>query len=187
MRLVCFGDSNTYGYDPRDFWGGRYACEDRWPDLLAQQTGIHVENLGSNGAEIPSCADAISPQLRESDFLLVMLGTNDLLQGLSPEETAARMKTFLQQLLLRHRRILLILPPPMKRGSWVASDSLVEASRALAGEYRQLAEQLKIPFADTRRWNVDLTFDGVHFSEEGHHTFAANIVCAVQPWLYTSG
>ena len=70
--------------------------------------------------------------------------------------------------------------------AWVASDSLVEASRALAGEYSQLAEQLKIPFADTRSWNVDLTFDGVHFSEEGHHTFAANIVCAVQPWLYTS-
>ena len=77
MRLFCFGDSNTYGYDPRGFWGGRYACEDRWPDLLAQQTGIHVENLGSNGAEIPSCADAISPQLRESDYLLVMLGTNN--------------------------------------------------------------------------------------------------------------
>ena len=121
MCLICFGDSNTYGYDPRGFWGGRYACENRWTDLLAQQTGIHVENLGTNGAEIPSGADAIIPQLRESDFLLVMLGTNDLLQGLSPVETAARMKIFLQQLLPRHRRILLIAPPPMKRGAWVAS------------------------------------------------------------------
>lgn len=25
---------------------------------------------------------------------------------------------------------------------------------------------------DTRHWNIDLTFDGVHFTEAGHHTFA---------------
>ena len=32
-RVLCFGDSNTYGYDPRSFFGGRYPG--RWTDLLA--------------------------------------------------------------------------------------------------------------------------------------------------------
>lgn len=36
---MCFGDSNTYGYDPRGYFGDRYGAEDRWPDLLAKQTG----------------------------------------------------------------------------------------------------------------------------------------------------
>ena len=38
MRLICFGDSNTYGYDPRSFFGGRYPG--RWTDLLAENTCV---------------------------------------------------------------------------------------------------------------------------------------------------
>ena len=53
MRVLCFGDSNTYGYDPRGFFGDRYDAEDRWVDLLAKQTGWDVINLGANGREIP--------------------------------------------------------------------------------------------------------------------------------------
>ena len=31
MKVICFGDSNTYGYDPRSFLGDRYGPTDRWP------------------------------------------------------------------------------------------------------------------------------------------------------------
>ena len=30
-RLLCYGDSNTYGYDPRSYLGGRYPDSIRWP------------------------------------------------------------------------------------------------------------------------------------------------------------
>lgn len=53
MRILCFGDSNTYGYDPRGFFGDRYNAEDRWTDLLAKQIGWDIINLGANGREIP--------------------------------------------------------------------------------------------------------------------------------------
>ena len=29
MKVICYGDSNTYGYDPRDPLGGRYDMP--WP------------------------------------------------------------------------------------------------------------------------------------------------------------
>jgi len=29
-KLILFGDSNTYGYDPRGFLGGRYPEKVRW-------------------------------------------------------------------------------------------------------------------------------------------------------------
>ena len=35
MNVLCFGDSNTYGYDPRGYFGGRYDAGSRWVDLLA--------------------------------------------------------------------------------------------------------------------------------------------------------
>ena len=45
-----------------------------------------------------------------------------------------------------------------------------------ANAYQLLAKRLNIPFADTAGWGVKLTFDGVHFSENGHHTFAQKIL-----------
>ena len=53
MKLLCFGDSNTYGYDPRSFLDDRYPAEVRWTDALARDTGWTVLNMGQNGREIP--------------------------------------------------------------------------------------------------------------------------------------
>lgn len=60
----------------------------------------------------------------------------------------------------------------MKRGAWVPTDDLVCASLQLGEEYRLLAEKLNITFIDTRNWNIELAFDGVHFTENGHRIFA---------------
>jgi len=177
VRILCFGDSNTYSYDPRGFFGDRYGAGDRWVDLLAKQTSHEVINAGANGREIPRNPYALRLLTEHApvNFFLVMLGTNDLLQGATAKEAADRMEAFLNQLLPHCKQILLICPPPMKRGAWVLSDVLVAESNHLAEEYKLLAEKLNIPFIDTRHWNIELTFDGVHFTEEGHHTFAENL------------
>ena len=177
VRILCFGDSNTYGYDPRGFFGDRYGAEDRWVDLLAKQTGHDCINAGANGREIPRSPYALRllTQQQEVDIFLAMLGTNDLLQGASAKEATARMEAFLNPLLPHCKQTLLVAPPPMKRGAWVPTDELVSESILLAEEYKLLAEKLNIPFVDTRHWNIDLTFDGVHFTEAGHHTFAKNL------------
>ena len=177
MRILCFGDSNTYDYDPRGFFGDRYGAEDRWVDLLAKQTGHECINAGANGRNIPRNPYALRLLNEHApvDIFLVMLGTNDLLQGASAKEAAARMEAFLNPLLPHCSQILLVAPPPMKRGVWVPADELVAESIHLAAEYNSLAENLNIPFVDTREWNIELTFDGVHFTEEGHHTFEENL------------
>lgn len=54
MKVVCFGDSNTYGYDPGGYIGGRY--DHPWPALLAEKLGCTVLNWGDNGREIPAKA-----------------------------------------------------------------------------------------------------------------------------------
>ena len=96
MRILCFGDSNTYGYDPRGFFGDRYGAEDRWVDLLAKQTGHEIINAGANGREIPRNPYALRLLTEHApvDIFLVMLGTNDLLQGISAKETATQMEDF---------------------------------------------------------------------------------------------
>ena len=53
MKVICIGDSNTWGYDPRSYFGGRYEANCRWVDILAEKTGWVVINEGINGMRIP--------------------------------------------------------------------------------------------------------------------------------------
>ena len=178
MKILCFGDSNTFGYDPRSPIGSRYEADHRWVDILQAKTGWNMINAGQNGREIPrrnfeleTVRDLI--HRHSPDRILVMLGTNDLLQGAAPETVAARMEAFLQQL---PESVILIGPPPLQKGAWVEDDALAASSRLLRKAYQQLAEHMQVPFVDSGEWGIELAFDGVHFSESGHHVFADHLI-----------
>jgi lysophospholipase L1-like esterase len=182
MRLLCYGDSNTYGYDPRSFLGDRYPSDIRWTDQLAKATGWEVVNAGQNGRTIPgpSAAKRLSTVYGPADTLTVMLGTNDLLQGGSPQEATGRMEAFLTPLLSVYPSILLISPPPMQPGTWVTEDRLLTDSAALVQYYEALAQRFGVQFANAGAWGVELLFDGVHFSESGHHAFFTGLLAALR-------
>ena len=173
MNVICFGDSNTYGYDPRSWFGGRYDADSRWVDILAAGTGWTVRNMGQNGREIPTTAPAFP---EDTDLLIVMLGTNDLLQGCSAESAAEKLERFLAALALPRDKLLLIAPPPMALGEWVPSRQLIDVSMAFARCCQELAERMGIRFADAGMWDISLTYDGVHFTEQGHKAFAAGLL-----------
>ena len=173
MNVICFGDSNTYGYDPHGYFGGRYDGDSRWVDILASETGWTVSNMGENGREIPSAAPVLP---EDTDLLIIMLGTNDLLQGRSPEQAAEKLNRFLSGISLDQNKILLIAPPPVQLGAWVPNQQLIDDSHTFAQLCQTLAEHLGIRFADARKWNISLTYDGVHFTEQGHKAFAAGLL-----------
>ena len=168
MTILCYGDSNTYGYDPRGYFGGRYDAP--WPELLGELPGFEVRNNGSCGREIPRRQVAFPSN---ADLILVMLGTNDLLQGASPEAAGERMEAFLAA--LDREKVLLLSPPPMVRGEWVSSDGLVDASYRLSQVYRALSERLSVRFLDTAPWSIPMAYDGVHLTEVGHRIFAERL------------
>ena len=173
MNIICFGDSNTYGYDPRGYFGGRYDGDSRWVDILAEKTGWTVCNMGQNGREIPSMAPNFPA---DTDLLIVMLGTNDLLQGRSPEQATENLNRFLSGISLDRSKILLIAPPPVQLGAWVPGQQLIDDSNTFAQLCQTLAEQLGIRFADAGKWDIPLAYDGVHFTEQGHRAFAAGLL-----------
>lgn len=170
MNVICYGDSNTYGYDPRSYFGGRYDADCRWVDILAAKTGWTIRNEGMNGREIPPGSISVP---ENTDLLVIMLGTNDLLQGYRVEKIAERMESFLTG--LPREKLLLIAPPPMKLGEWVPDQAKIEQSKQMVEAYRALAERLNIRFADAGRWNISLAYDGVHFTEAGHRAFAEGL------------
>ena len=173
MKVICFGDSNTYGYDPRSWFGGRYDKDNRWVDILAAKTGWTVYNWGANGREIPTAAPAFPA---DTDLLILMLGTNDLLQGRNPEAAARKLEHLISGLPLDRKHLLLIAPPPLAVGEWVQGQQLVDHSRTFAQDCQSLAQRLGIPFADAGRWHISLAYDGVHFTEQGHRAFAVGLL-----------
>lgn len=176
MKVLCFGDSNTYGYDPCSFLGGRYPEQFRWVDLL----GVNAINAGQNGREIPDRAGVLERllEIHRPDLLVIMLGTNDLLKGLDPSQVCAEMERFLYGIPFARSRILLVSPPVMKLGAWVPSRDLVDASRELAGHYKELAGCLGVRFAEAGE--CALTYDGVHLTEEGHVSLAGKLSCQMR-------
>ena len=176
MKILCYGDSNTYGYDGTDPFGGRLPEDARWPELLGRSLGCECLNCGLNGRRVPRFPRSIEADLRllsrarEGDLIIVMLGTNDLLCGAGPEDTAGHMRDFLEK--LKEARpgcaLLLTAPPP----AVTDSEDLSPAFCELAGAYSETARELGIYFADTTRWQIPTVGDGVHFSERGHRLFA---------------
>lgn len=191
-RLLCYGDSNTYGYDPRSYLGGRYPKSVRWTALLDAE-GWEVINQGENGRSIPQLNHEVNAAAQtilraKTGAAVIMLGSNDLLQcpGLNAENCSGRMERFLTSLLAgtpAAPKIVLVAPPPMEPGAWVSSPKTIEASRQLAGCYEAVAHRLGIAFADAGAWDVRLAYDGVHFSEEGHLAFAKGIQATLRNLL----
>ena len=181
MKILCFGDSNTYGYDPRSYFGSQYPAQHRWVDLLAKKLNCKAVNAGENGREIPRREgelqrfDLMLSNQKPLDLLLVMLGGNDLLQGNSVEAVAHRMEVFLTRIPLEKSHIVLIGPPRMKPGAWITDDRLLEDCVRLNAAYATAAQKLGVRFVDAADWDIEVTFDGVHYSEKGHQTFAEQL------------
>ena len=192
MRPPCYGESNTYGYDPRSYLTARYPADVRWTGRLP--AAWEVLNWGMNGREIPGAdawvdLDAALSQETAADAMTIMLGTNDLLQHhrWTPQHIAHRMEALLLHLqahpALEHTVLLLIAPPPMALGAWANSEFALQRSRQLTGCYQALSQRLCLPFADAGDWNVALSYDGVHFLPEGHQAFAEGLTRALQQLL----
>ena len=196
-HIVCFGDSNTHGYcaDPRDCADGgiRFNESERWPrrlqSLLGEEYLVIEEGLSGRTTcfddpihEGLSGLDYITPCLKSHetvDLLIVMLGGNDLLQGNCVEAVAQRMELFLGRIPLDKSKIVLIGPPRMKPGAWITDNRLLEECVRLNAAYREVAEKSGIRFVDATDWDIEVTFDGVHYSEQGHQTFAKNLYLAL--------
>ena len=189
-KAVFYGDSNTWGFDPRDFSGGRFGEEIIWTNRLEVLLGNEWEvvNEGMNGRRIPAGEggyrhiEDLLEKLSPDDLFAVMLGTNDILMSLRPDASGAvrRMDALLERICTRPEcpKILLIAPPYI--GAANTADPLMhqvhEESVRMDEGFALLAEKYGILFADSSKWDIGIAYDGVHFSEEGHLRFAERLV-----------
>jgi len=186
-RLICYGDSNTYGYDPRGYLGGRYPEEVRWINRLGFEG--ETVNLGLNGRTIPHDAGSIERAVmnisanvnpEDENCLWIMLGTNDLtsMNNPSADEAADRMRGLLAALMEQEpwksnpQNVLIITPPDMHEGYFVYDDRTPAESLRLGETYSKAAEEFGVRCADLTGHDIPIAPDGVHLTEEGNAVLA---------------
>ena len=194
-EILCFGDSNTWGYDPRD--KGRYGHGARWTSLLQRNLGqaYRVIEEGLNGRTTvwndpvegeKNGFDHLGPCLESHkplDLVIIMLGTNDLKQRFSvPASDIARSAGRLVEKVQKSTTgredtapaTLLICPPPLARLSELAEmfEGGVRKSKGLAKHFQAKAEELGCFFSDAGSVIKTSNIDGVHWEPDQHVRFA---------------
>ena len=188
-KVIFYGDSNTYGFDPADPYERRFPEEKIWTTIVGNNLRSDLEMIpkGMNGRKLPdlrydkSSLLLLTDQAAGSGLLCTMLGTNDILLTMDPdaEKAVRKMEVYLTFLLdiLRRDQILIVAPPHI--GSPGIRDPLFrryyEESVRMNDGFRELADIYDVGFADASGWGVELCFDGVHFSERGHRIFAGKM------------
>ena len=185
---MIYGDSLTYGFDPRGYFGGRYPEPVRWTTRLAQIMTGQWEILTDavNGREIPSSPKeteyikSLLAQAMPLDLFAVLLGTNDYLNMYEPDivEVVGRMKKLLETLrdtdeIKNAGTALMLIAPPCihtKTDNFYAKYDTTNGLFSKA--YKALAEHMGIWFVDVSQWQLEPAFDHIHLSEEGNIRFA---------------
>ncbi len=205
-RVLCFGDSNTWGYDAVS--DGRFDDTVRWTGLLSdmlKKTHTIIEeglsgrtcvfedplNEGLNGLPyLQPCMMSHSPL----DYLIVMLGTNDCKERFcaTPGNIADGMKRLLRKAIQTpawrdSSRILLICPapiPPQCEHSRVAQEmgACSHKSEELSREYLRCANELGIKFWDSREVVTMNQVDFMHFDAPSHRRFAEKVAGILEDW-----
>ncbi len=185
-KILCFGDSNTFGFDSRSYIGDRFPKNIRWTGILDDMPEYEIINKGMNGREIPDDdwdLGYVEKMLKDNapfDLMVIMLGTNDMMFTFQRriDPVVNRMKGFLDFIInecqLPAEKILLLAPPQLELERY-GQGHLDALSRQLGPAYEKLAKQYGTFFADTVSWNLTLATDGAHLTEESHSVFAEHM------------
>ena len=198
--ILCFGDSNTHGYNPND--GTRWPYNVRWTGLLQKELGdgFHVieEGLGGRTSVFD---DPLEPgrkgikdvsMLIEThkplDLVVIMLGTNDTKNWFSATPAAIAsgcgkvveaFQTYRYPEWCTPPKILLVSPihigPETGKSGCVGFDiSSHEKTLQLAELYKAEAERLGTYFLDAASV-AEPGIDNVHLDIEEHKKLAIAI------------
>jgi lysophospholipase L1-like esterase len=204
--ILCFGDSNTWGYAPEN--GERYAHDVRWTGALRAELGagyaVIEEGLNSrttiwddpiqahrNGkVYLAPCLESHQPL----DLVTIMLGTNDLKHrfGLAAWDIAEAAGE-LVDLALRSKAgpgggapaILLMAPPLVGKLTELAAmfEGAEAKSRYFGAYYRQIATWNGCGFLDTSEVISCSDLDGIHFEAAEHRKLGLAVAAAVREML----
>ena len=204
-RLLCFGDSNTYGTQPMPAFDANLPrIERRWPVVCAQTLDWDLTEEGLPGRTTARPCPIMGPHMDgriglfialEShgpiDALAIMLGTNDFKAHFdaSADDIASDIGFLLDVALSedvqeRHGGFepFLIAPPAPFEAGIVADEfaGATQKARDIAALYAAEAEKRDVGFFDAGSVIRCSDVDGIHFDAAAHDVLGRAIANFIQ-------
>lgn len=194
-KILCFGDSNTYGFNPKN--GSRFNEKIRWAGQIKEKLKNKFEIIeqGQNNRcgftknkesiEL-SGGIAIEKYLKLSpDIVILAIGINDLQKIYKNDE-----KTIyegLKSLILKIKsygisNIIFLTPSILKENilnsffNSLFDEVSIEKSKKLPDIYKKLSEELNVINIDLNKIAETSETDGLHYDEEGHKKIAEAVL-----------
>ncbi|WP_047985172.1 GDSL-type esterase/lipase family protein [Ornithinibacillus californiensis] len=209
-RIVCFGDSNTWGFNAEDMT--RFSEEIRWPcrlqinlggdyqvieEGLSGRTSVMDDPLfeGLNGLiYLHPCLMSHAPL----DFVIIMLGTNDTKERFGL--TAFNIAQGITRLALKasttpagrnggYPRVLVLAPPPIGKGyydtevRYPMGDNCDIKSEALPTYLKEMLQNENIEYLNLGKQVSMNTIDYMHLDEDGHKLTAELVHIKIKEML----
>ncbi len=200
--ILCYGDSNTYGYVPET--GLRYTRDIRYPGRLQILLGedYTVIEEGCNGRTTihddpidgwKNGLDYLKPCLNSHkpiDIVILMLGSNDLKAAfhMTAGEIAEGVgvlvdviRTFTEEKQGFIPKIILAAPPEIGKGIKSSPfygafyEEAVAESKKFPACYRAVAEKYGCVFFNAAQYIYPSETDSLHLTPEGHKVLAEKL------------
>lgn len=205
QNILCYGDSNTWGASVEGHDDGRYPLGVRWTSVLQNILGtddyrIIEEGLGGRTTVTDDPIEghwkngrmplqAILHSHRPLDWVIIMLGTNDLKNrfGKNAREIALGAKVLVDVVKAdgedigtggKTPQILMICPPPILDICDEPMEIFNQAeamSHELVANYMHFAEEAEVHFLDAGAHIKTSTMDGIHWASDQHAILAKAI------------
>lgn len=195
-RVLCFGDSNTYGYDGEN--DGRFEEGVRWTSILQELLGndYAVVEEGHNGRTsvwddpvenrlagltyLWPCMDSASP----IDLIIIMVGTNDtknyfncsapsIARGCGRLVEMAQKSEFGRD--KKAPEVLLVAPILLNEENGaphIFDKAACEKTKEFPKEYKLVAELFNCHYMNAQEFAGPGRADGIHMDPEGHKKLA---------------
>jgi acyl-CoA thioesterase-1 len=172
-KILILGDSITEGYGIEK--------EKAFPQLLQNQFGpkVQILNGGSSGSTTSSGMSRLKWHMtKKPDVVLIALGSNDGLRGISPAETQKNIVQLIQFLKKNNVKVLLCgLQVPPSYGSKYAQEFAQIWPKIVKLEKIPLYPFLLKDVAGVKKFNQE---DGIHPNILGHQKIATALFPFIQ-------
>lgn len=195
-KILCFGDSNTFGYNPNN--GSRYNENSRWTGILKNlcknnyeiiEAGCNNRTAFSNNPDgIQFTGYMILPEYLKKfyDIIILAIGINDLQKFYNP--TLEEFETGIENLIKKIRESLpncniIILSPSYitenilnSNFRFMFNETSIEKSKQITPIYEKIANEYNCKFLDLNKIVIPSEIDGLHYEVEEHKKIAQSII-----------
>jgi acyl-CoA thioesterase-1 len=179
-KIIAFGDSLTAGFGLSEKESYPFLLQQR---LNAEGYNYEVINAGVSGDTSQGGLERIDWSLEQENvqILILELGANDLLRGLSPAKMKKNLGSIIEKAQAKKVQVLLcgMLAPPNMGAKY--QQEFVQAFPAVADEYKvEFMPFILEGIALDKKLNQA---DGIHPNAEGAKILTENVYKALQPLL----